>query len=62
VVKEVLCQGINEFGFFSSLGLLFMANFLGKAILDCVPTLSDQLMRTKAYFMMKKKFAFVRLL
>jgi len=55
-VKDVLYQGINEFGFFNSLGILFMVNFLGKALLDCMPKLSDRLMRIKVYFILNKKF------
>jgi len=55
MVREISRKGIKEFGPFSQFGVLFIANFLGKIFLTCIPMLHEKLMKLEAYFLSRSK-------
>ena len=58
-VKAILRQGVEDLGFFSPLGILFMIHFLGNMTLKTIPALYEKVMTIKATFKTKVKLRMV---
>lgn len=61
VVRDMVRKGIDEFGVFSPLGMLFVVNSLGRIFLNYVPGIYKGLMKFEACFMAKSKMRMAEL-